>query len=51
MITSGGGIATSHMKNRITKKKMVWVRVRLRDVLAPANKEGTDHAKEKQAPL
>lgn len=24
---------------------MVWVRVRLRDVLAPANKEGTDHAK------
>ena len=26
---------------------MVWVRVRLRDVLAPANKEGTDHAKEK----
>ena len=32
-------------------RKMVWVRVRLRDVLAPANKEGTDHAKEKQAPL
>ena len=31
--------------------RMVWVRVRLRDVLAPANKEGTDHAKEKQAPL
>ena len=30
---------------------MVWVRVRLRDVLAPAIKEGTDHAKEKQAPL
>ena len=26
---------------------MVWVRVRLRDVLAPANKEGTDHAKRK----
>ncbi len=39
------------MKNRITKKNGMGSSKTKDDVLAPANKEGTDHAKEKQAPL
>lgn len=47
MIISGGGIGTSH-NNRKSKIRMVWVRVRLRDVLLlSVRKEDADHTKEK----
>ena len=48
MIISGGGIGISRRLKEQIKMKNAKVRVRLRDVLAPANKEGTDHAKENQ---
>ena len=42
MIISGGGIATSHMKNRITKKNGMGSS-KTKRCTSPANKEGTDH--------
>ena len=51
VITSGGRIATSHMKNRITKKNGMGSSKTKRCTCSYKNKEGTDHTKEKQAPL